>query len=199
MPTKKKAATKKSAKSKPVKKAVAKSAKAKSKPAAKHTSKATVSAKKVAKVKPKPAVSYSQKDLDEFRHNIEGQILEAREELENVSEHLMDSITGEYEDENSVYSLHMADQGTDAAEREKAFLQAQRQNDYLKKLNEALERIDDKSYGVCVVCGKLIEKPRLFAVPVTQKHVDCKNKEAATAPRPVPREEEPLHHFPEMN
>ncbi len=196
MATKKKAAPKKSAKAKPAKKAAAKPA-AKKKSAAKPAAKAALS-KKQAK-KSRPVASYSKKDLDDFRQNIESQMREAREELESVSEHLMDSMTGEYEDENSVYSLHMADQGTDAMEREKAFLQAQRQNDYLKKLDEALERIDDGSYGVCVVCGKLIEKQRLLAVPVTQKHVDCKNKEAASAPRPVTREEEPLHHFPEMN
>ncbi|HET7152600.1 MAG TPA: TraR/DksA C4-type zinc finger protein [Candidatus Kapabacteria bacterium] len=201
MATKKKAAPKKSAKAKPAKNAPAKSVKAKAKPAAKQNGKAKVAGNKkmAVKTKMRAVAAYSQKDLNDFRQNIDDQIREAREELENVSEHLMDSMTGEYEDENSVYSLHMADQGTDAMEREKAFLQAQRQNDYLKKLNEALERIEDGSYGACVVCGKLIEKPRLLAVPVTQKHVDCKNKEAASAPRPVQREEEPLHHFPEMN
>ena len=91
-----------------------------------------------------PKAFYQQKDLDEFRLNIESQIIETREELTNVSGLLMDSMTGEYEEENSVYSLHMADQGTDAMEREKAFLQAQRQNDYLKKLNESLTRIDNR-------------------------------------------------------
>ncbi len=144
-----------------------------------------------------PKAFYPQKDLDEFRVNIEGQIIETREELTNVSGLLMDVMTGEYEEENSVYSLHMADQGTDAMEREKAFLQAQRQNDYLKKLNEALARIENRSYGVCTVCGELIEKQRLLAVPVTQKHVDCKNKEASSPPPPPSRDEDNLSEFNE--
>lgn len=147
----------------------------------------------------KKVASYSKADLELFGANIERQIADAREELGNVTEHLMDSVSGEYEEENSVYSLHMADQGTDAMEREKDFLQAQRLNDYIKKLDEALRRVEDGSYGVCVVCEKLIEKQRLIAVPVTQKHVDCKNKEAASSPRPAPREESTLHHFPEPN
>ncbi|MDP4229364.1 MAG: hypothetical protein Q8916_03045, partial [Bacteroidota bacterium] len=61
-------------------------------------------------------------------------------------------------------------------EREKHFLQAQRTSDYIKKLDEAIERIQRGTYGICVICGNLIEKQRLFAVPITQKHVLCKNK-----------------------
>jgi DnaK suppressor protein len=64
-------------------------------------------------------------------------------------------------------------------EREKQYLQAQRTSDYIKKLDEALERIDRGTYGICVVCGDLIEKERLMAVPITQKHVSCKNKTQA--------------------
>jgi DnaK suppressor protein len=161
----------------------------KSKPAAKASAKSAV--KKVA--------TWGKADLEFFRQNIAHQLEDAREELGNLTEHLMDSVSGEYEEENSVYSLHMADQGTDAMEREKDFLQAQRLNDYIKKLDEAMKRIEDATYGACVVCGKLIEKQRLVAVPVTQKHVDCKNKEAASAPKASSREDAPLHHFPEMN
>jgi len=187
---------------KPAKKAAPK-AKAVSKPKAKAPVKAVVkAAPKAAPVKKaasKKAASYGKADLEIFRANIASNIEESREELGNVTEHLMDSVSGEYEEENSVYSLHMADQGTDAMEREKDFLQAQRLNDYIKKLDEAMHRIVDGSYGVCVVCGKLIEKQRLIAVPVTQKHVDCKNKEASNTPRQSSREDTTLHHFPESN
>jgi RNA polymerase-binding transcription factor DksA len=141
---------------------------------------------------------YARPDLEYFRSIIGEQRLEAVEELESLSERLMDTMTGEYVNENSPYSLHMAEQGTDAMEREKAFLQAQRTNDYIKKLDEALKRIDEGTYGVCVICNRLIEKQRLIAVPVTQKHVSCKNLEAEK-PQPPKRENEPLHHFPETN
>jgi RNA polymerase-binding transcription factor DksA len=107
------------------------------------------------------------------------QIQEAREEFEILSQNILDT-SGEFEADNQTYSLHTAEQGTDAIEREKTFLHAQRTSDYIKKLDEAVERIDRGTYGICVVCGNLIEKPRLQAVPITQKHVDCKNK---TQPR----------------
>jgi len=120
--------------------------------------------------------SYSQKDLEHFKQIILEQKKEMVEELQSLSERMMDTITGEYPSENSTYSLHMAEQGTDAMEREKAFLFAQRGDDYIKHLDEALERIKNGSYGRCVVCGELIEKERLEAVPTTQKHVNCKNR-----------------------
>jgi DnaK suppressor protein len=120
--------------------------------------------------------SYAQKDLEHFKQIILQQKKEMVEELQSLSERMVDAITGEYPTENSTYSMHMAEQGTDAMEREKAFLFAQRGDDYIKHLDEALERIKNGSYGRCVVCGKLIEKGRLEAVPTTQKHVNCKNR-----------------------
>jgi DnaK suppressor protein len=118
---------------------------------------------------------YSAKDLDMFRKVIVEQRAEASEEFDIISQQLMDT-TGEFDGENQSFALHTAEQGSDAMEREKHFLQAQRTSDYIKKLDEALERIERGTYGICVVCGELIEKQRLFAVPITQKHVLCKNK-----------------------
>jgi DnaK suppressor protein len=118
---------------------------------------------------------YAAKDLDIFRKEIIKQRDEAKEEFDIISQQLLDT-SGEYDAENQSFSLHTAEQGSDAMEREKLFLQAQRTSDYIKKLDEAIERIDRGTYGICVVCGNLIEKPRLFSVPITQKHVVCKNK-----------------------
>jgi RNA polymerase-binding transcription factor DksA len=120
-------------------------------------------------------VRYGQRDLDAFRKVILEQRDEAKEEFDIISQQLLDT-SGEYDGENQSFALHTAEQGSDAMEREKQYLQAQRTSDYIKKLDEALERIDRGTYGICVVCGKLIEKPRLYAVPITQKHVVCKNK-----------------------
>jgi RNA polymerase-binding protein DksA len=121
---------------------------------------------------------YGKKDLEAFRKLLVEQIQEAREEFDILSQNILDT-SGEFEADNQSYSLHTAEQGTDAIEREKTFLHAQRTSDYIKKLDEALERINRGTYGICMVCGGLIEKPRLQAVPITQKHVDCKNKSNA--------------------
>ncbi len=118
---------------------------------------------------------YGNKDLEAFRKLIQEQRAEASEEFDILSEQMLDT-SGEFDSDNASFSLHTAEQGTDAMEREKTFLHAQRTSDYIKKLDEAMARIDRGTYGICVVCGKLIEKQRLGAVPITQKHVDCKNK-----------------------
>ena len=124
---------------------------------------------------------YGRKDLDMFRKLIQEQQQETREEFDILSQNILDT-SGEFEADNQTYSLHTAEQGTDAIEREKTFLHAQRTSDYIKKLDEALERIDRGTYGICVVCGNLIEKQRLQAVPITQKHVDCKNRTQVRKP-----------------
>jgi RNA polymerase-binding transcription factor DksA len=124
---------------------------------------------------------YGRKDLDAFRKLILEQVQEAREEFEILSQNILDT-SGEFEADNQTYSLHTAEQGTDAIEREKTFLHAQRTSDFIKKLDEAIERIDRGTYGICVVCGGLIEKERLQAVPITQKHVDCKNRTQVRKP-----------------
>jgi DnaK suppressor protein len=118
---------------------------------------------------------YGTKDLEQFRKLLLEQQREAREEFDILSQNILDT-SGEFEADNQTYSLHTAEQGTDAIEREKTFLHAQRTSDYIKKLDEAIERIDRGTYGICVICGGLIEKGRLQAVPITQKHVDCKNR-----------------------
>jgi RNA polymerase-binding protein DksA len=79
--------------------------------------------------------------------------------------------------ELSYYSYHMADQGTDAMEREKAFLFASKDGRLLYHIDEALRRIKDKTYGKCLQCGKSISRARLEAVPHARLCIDCKEKE----------------------
>lgn len=79
--------------------------------------------------------------------------------------------------ENSTYSLHMADQGTDSQEREKTFMFASREGRYLKYLNRALEMIDNKTYGKCSDCEQFIQKKRLELVPTARLCISCKLKE----------------------
>lgn len=79
--------------------------------------------------------------------------------------------------ELSAYTFHMADQGTDNMEREKSFLFASREENYLYHLNHALERIEKGEYGVCVKCGKKINPERLEAVPHVRLCIECKSKE----------------------
>ncbi len=92
---------------------------------------------------------------------------EALEELIMLRERLDDLTNYDYAEESMIYSMHMAEQGSEAMEKEKTYAQIQRINEYIKKLDDSLERIKEKTYGVCRVCGCLIAKERLMAVPIT--------------------------------
>ena len=118
-------------------------------------------------IPPKKGTKYGKKDLDQFRKNIERAKEEALEELRMLRERLDDLTSAEAADESTIYSMHMAEQGSEAMEKEKTYAQIQRIQDYIRKLDEALQRIDEKTYGICRMCGILIAKERLLAVPIT--------------------------------
>jgi RNA polymerase-binding transcription factor DksA len=130
---------------------------------------------------------YGKKELDHFRQIILDKRDEILEQLQNLREQMLDPTTGEYINENSPYSLHMAEQGTDAMEREKTYLYAQRENKFLGYLEDALKRIDNGTYGICVDCIEepqhncptcpLIPKERLEAVPHSQLCLPMKQKQ----------------------
>lgn len=77
----------------------------------------------------------------------------------------------------STYSYHMADQGTDSMEREKSFYFASKTGRFLYHIDEALRRINDKTYGICHQCGKQINPERLEAVPHARLCISCKEEE----------------------
>jgi RNA polymerase-binding transcription factor DksA len=118
--------------------------------------------------------AYSETELKKFKEMILAKRQETLEELDTLKETIMDTTTGEYVSESSNYSLHM-EQGTDAMEREKTFLFASRSGKFVNQLDEALMRIENKSYGVCKTCGLLVPKERLEAVPTATTCAEFKN------------------------
>jgi len=126
---------------------------------------------------------YGKRDLAKFKKVILAKREEIINQLQELKEQMMDSSTGKYVNENSPYSLHMAEQGTDAQEREKLYLWAQRENKFLGYLDDALQRIENGTYGICIdsindpdETPHLVPKERLLAVPHTQHCVACKMK-----------------------
>ncbi len=77
----------------------------------------------------------------------------------------------------SGYSFHMADLGTDAMEREKAFLFASAEGRALYDVDEALRRLYSDNYGICESCGEPIARERLEVVPHARLCVRCKERE----------------------
>ena len=81
---------------------------------------------------------------------------------------------------NSVFGSHVAEQGTDTMEQEKAFIYASREGNLLYHLDLALERIEKGDYGLCVNCGEAIGSERLEVVPHTRLCIKCKSQEERT-------------------
>lgn len=73
--------------------------------------------------------------------------------------------------ESNGYSFHMADLGTDAMEKEQSFYFIQRAEKNLSRINEALERIEKGTFGICKACPEPheINEERLTAVPTTEQ------------------------------
>jgi RNA polymerase-binding protein DksA len=118
---------------------------------------------------------FSDKELEHYKQLILKKREDAVEDIESMKLQLQDS--REQAENDSAYSFHMADAGTDAMEREKLYLMMARQQKFVGYLDRALERIKNKTYGICKVTGKPISKDRLEAVPHTEISIEAKLKQ----------------------
>lgn len=123
----------------------------------------------------------TKQELKFFRNLILEKRSQAAAGLEEIERVARDEAARESTEDRSAYSLHMADRGTDAMEREKSLLFAQREGDYLELLNEAIERIENGTFGICRVCGGQVGRARLEAVPTATQCIDCKSRQATGA------------------
>jgi RNA polymerase-binding protein DksA len=117
---------------------------------------------------------YSDEELEYFREIILKKRDEAERDLAMLQQSLRDSTENASDD--SAYSFHMADAGSDAQEREKTYMLFNRTKKFIKYLDDAMVRIQNKTYGVCKVTGAKISKGRLEAVPHTQISIEAKLK-----------------------
>jgi RNA polymerase-binding transcription factor DksA len=96
-------------------------------------------------------------------------LLELREQLLNQ----MNGLAKESAQEMPGYSLHMADSGTDNFDRDFALSLLSSDQDAVYEIEEALKRIEKKTYGTCELTGKTIPKARLEAIPWTRFTVEA--------------------------
>ncbi len=119
-----------------------------------------------------PLVRYSDNDLTEFKELIQRKLAAAKKELN----YLQGLITRKDEmggDDNDNRYMTMED-GSLSMEREQLSQMASRQITFIDHLEKALMRIENKTYGICRVTGKLIEKARLRAVPHATLSMEAK-------------------------
>jgi len=119
-----------------------------------------------------PTQRYSDAELAEFRELIQNKLNAAKQELSYLNGLITrkDSMSGE--DSDTRY-MTMED-GSLSMEREQLSQMASRQIDFIEKLEKAMMRIENKTYGICRVTGKLIDKARLKAVPHATLSMEAK-------------------------
>jgi len=123
----------------------------------------------------------NKKDREHFKTLLIQMRKELMGQLDHIKENDMDTTTRDASGDHSAYSYHMADQGTDNMEREKNFFYVQRDGHTLQDIVDALERLENGSFGHCVVCEEPIHKERLEAVPYATLCIACKSNEEKTS------------------
>ena len=127
---------------------------------------------------------YSKTKLEKFKKAIEKKMGSASDEIETIKEGIGSASNKQGGvTPDSIFSVHMADAGTDSHEQEKNFMFMNRGSDYFKNLEIALERIEEGSFGVCTICDDLIPEERMMEVPNATKCVTCKESEKLNNPQ----------------
>ena len=117
-------------------------------------------------------IRYSREDLAEFEQIIQDKLTAARKEVAFIKETL--SRKNDSGTDNTASSSKVLEDGADTAEKESPNQLASRQMKFIQQLENALHRIKNSTYGVCIGTGKLIPKERLRAVPHTQHSIEAK-------------------------
>jgi len=118
-------------------------------------------------------VRYSDKDLNEFKELIQEKIDKAQHDLDLIKSAYMNDGDNGTDDTSPTFKAF--DEGSAVMSKERNSQLAIRQEKFIRDLKNALIRIENKSYGVCRVTGKLINKERLKLVPHATLSIEAKN------------------------
>jgi len=116
---------------------------------------------------------YSDKDLAEFKALIEGKIEKAYQDLELLKSAYKNDGNNGTDDTSPTFKAF--EEGSETMSREANTQLALRQEKFIRDLKNALVRIENKTYGICRVTGKLINKERLKLVPHATLSIEAKN------------------------
>lgn len=118
-------------------------------------------------------VRFPDKDLAEFKILIQEKIVKAQHDLELIKSAYMNNLSNGTEDTSPTFKAF--DEGSEVMSKESNSALAIRQEKFIRDLKNALIRIENKTYGVCRVTGKLIAKERLKLVPHATLSIEAKN------------------------
>jgi RNA polymerase-binding transcription factor DksA len=118
-------------------------------------------------------VRYSDKDLAEFKVLIQEKIVKAKHDLDLIKSAYMNDLNNGTDDTSPTFKAF--EEGSETMSKEANSQLAIRQEKFIRDLKNALIRIENKTYGVCRVTGKLINKERLKLVPHATLSIEAKN------------------------
>lgn len=116
---------------------------------------------------------YSDKDLEEFKVLIQDKIDKAEHDLELIKSAYMNDHNNGTDDTSPTFKAF--EEGSETMSKEANSALAIRQEKFIRDLKNALIRIENKTYGICRVTGKLIAKERLKLVPHATLSIEAKN------------------------
>ena len=120
-------------------------------------------------------VRYSDVDLQEFKEIILSKVEQSEKDLELLQSSYKNGSDNGTEDTSPTFKSF--DDGSDVMAKEANMQLAIRQEKFIRDLKNALNRIENKTYGVCRVTGKLIQKERLKLVPHATLSIEAKRKQ----------------------
>lgn len=116
-----------------------------------------------------------EQELQYFKELLLEKRADAQEKLDDIRRAQQNSSEADDADYSSI-THHLGDVGTDEQDTEMNYLQIERMREYIQHINDALERIENKTYGICQATGKPISKGRLEAVPHTRYSIEAKEQ-----------------------
>ncbi|MFC4164611.1 TraR/DksA family transcriptional regulator [Epilithonimonas zeae] len=116
---------------------------------------------------------YSDAELQEFKKLIQDKISKAENDLGLIKESFINNQNNGTDDTSPTFKAF--EEGAETLSKEQNAILASRQEKFVRDLKHALIRIENKTYGVCRVTGKLIPKERLKAVPHATLSIEAKN------------------------
>lgn len=123
----------------------------------------------------KERTRYSDAELAEFKEIINAKLIEAKNDLELLNSTMSLKDNNGTDDTSPTFKL--IEDGSDVLSREETAQLAVRQEKFVKSLNDALIRIENRTYGICRVTGKLIAKERLKIVPHATLSIEAKRQQ----------------------
>ncbi|MBK0369775.1 TraR/DksA family transcriptional regulator [Flavobacterium agrisoli] len=116
---------------------------------------------------------YSDADLAEFKEIIQNKILKAQADLDLIKSAYMNDLNNGTDDTSPTFKAF--EEGSETMSKEANSQLAIRQEKFIRDLKNALFRVENKTYGICKVTGKLISKERLKIVPHATMSIEAKN------------------------